>query len=335
MNRAINREWILNHRPVGDIADGDLVLRESPLPSPKDGEVLIRTTYLSLDPANRVWMSDMEQFLEPVRVGDPMRGLVLGDVVESRADGFKAEDHVMAIGTWSDYLCGPATNFMPVPHIPGLDVKDVFGIYFVVGPTAYFGLVDVGTPKAGETLLVSAAAGAVGSLVGQIGKSLGCRVVGIAGGPQKCNWIKELGFDAAVDYKSEDVKTALRTHCPAGVDIYFDTVGGSILDAAVGRMNLFGRIVLCGLTSTYNATEPISVPTPYQTILMRRLKVRGFIILDYLPRYPEAFQALTRLHAAGKLKWRFHEVQGLENAAKTVRLFFHGGNYGKLLIKVD
>jgi NADPH-dependent curcumin reductase CurA len=336
MTPTTNREWILSRRPVGDIADGDLMMRSSPIPIPRDGEVLMRTTYLSLDPANRIRMSDMDQYMAPVQVGEPMRGGVLGDVVQSRAGAFKTGDQVMALGSWSDYFCAPAAQFIPVPAIPGFDVKEVFGIYFVVGPTAYFGLVDIGAPKIGETLVVSTAAGAVGSIAGQIGKALGCRVIGIAGGAEKCQWItKELGFDAAIDYKSEDVAAALRKHCPAGIDIYFDNVGGDILDAVLGRMNLFGRVVACGLISMYNATGPVPGPSHYSAILMKRLKIQGFIVLDYFSRFPEAYRALTDLHAHGKLKWRFHEVEGLEKADKTVRLLYQGGNRGKLLIKVS
>lgn len=334
MKPAINRQWILSRRPVGSIADGDLVLKELPVPSPKEGEVLIRTNYLSLDPTNRIWMSDMEQYMEPVRLGEPMRGLVLGEVVESHAQALAIGDQVTAVGSWGDYFCASSANFTLVPKIPGLEAKEIFGIYFVVGPTAYFGLVDIGNPKIGETLVVSAAAGAVGSIVGQIGKAQGCRVVGIAGGSQKCGWIKELGFDAAIDYKSEDVAAALRMHCPGGIDIYFDNVGGETLEAALGRMNLFGRVVVCGMISAYNSKAPVPGPRNYSAILMKRLKVQGFIILDYFTRYPEAYRALTQLHAAGKLKWRFHEVEGLENADKAVRLLYDGGNRGKLLVKV-
>ncbi len=335
MSQPMNREWTLHRRPVGEIADGDLVLRESTIPQPADGEVLMRTAYLSLDPTNRIWMSDMDQYMEPVQVGDAMRGLLLGEVVTSRHTGFKAGDRVTSLGTWSDYYCAPAAQVVPLPSVPGLDDKNVFGIYTMVGPTAYFGLVDVGAPRIGDTLVVSTAAGAVGSLVGQIGKALGCRVVGIAGGPDKCIWIREdLGFDAAIDYKSQDVATALRRDCPAGIDVYFDNVGGDMLDAVLGQMNRFGRVVECGLISAYNAKGAVPGPTQYSAILMKRLRVQGFIIFDYIPRFAEAYRALTALHAQGKLKWRLHEVEGLENADKTVRLLYDGGNCGKLLIKM-
>jgi NADPH-dependent curcumin reductase CurA len=336
MPAQTNRQWILNRRPEGEIKDDDLVLKESPVPKPGEGEVLVRTTYLSLDPTNRIWMSDMDQYMDPVGVGDAMRGVSSGEVVESRSAAFKPGDKVMTLGSWSDYYTAPAAALQAAPKMPGLDFRDIFGIFYLVGPTAYFGLVDIGAPKIGETLVVSTAAGAVGSVVGQLGKSLGCRVVGIAGGRKKCDWVTgELGFDAAIDYKSEDVAAALKKHCPGGIDIYFDNVGGEILDAVLGQMNLFGRVIECGLISMYNATEAVSGPSNYPRILMKRLKIQGFIVIDYLARYPEAFRALYTLYAQGKLKWSLHEVEGLENAAKAVRLLYTGGNTGKLLVKVS
>jgi NADPH-dependent curcumin reductase CurA len=335
MQRNSNRQWILNHRPEGEIKEGDLVLKESAIPTPREGEVLVRTTYLSLDPTNRIWMSDMDQYMDPVKVGDAMRGITAGEVVESRSPAFKPGDKVMSLGSWGDYDVLPAAALTPAPDLPGIAFRDVFGIFYLVGPTAYFGLVDIGAPKIGETLVVSTAAGAVGSIVGQLGKALGCRVVGIAGGAQKCAWItRDLGFDAAIDYKSEDVASAVRKHCPNGVDIYFDNVGGPILDAVLGQMNLFGRVIECGLISMYNATEAVPGPTNYTRILMKRLKVQGFIVIDYLARYPEAFRALAGIHAQGKLKWALHEVEGLENAVDAVKLLYTGGNTGKLLVKI-
>jgi len=336
MSVSVNRQWILNRRPVGEIADGDLVLRTSAPPVPGDGEVLVRTTYLSLDPTNRTWMSDVDQYMEPVRIGDPMRSIAMGVVAESRSGRFKSGDVVMTLGSWSDYFTAPAAALTPPPRTPGVDVQAVFGIFYLIGPTAYFGLMEVGAPKIGETLVVSAAAGAVGSLVGQIGKAIGCRVVGIAGSREKCDWlIEDLGFDAALDYKSEAVGPALRRLCPAGIDVYFDNVGGEILDAAMGQMNLNGRIVECGLIAHYNDTAPAPGPGNYPRILMKRLRVQGFIITDFMARLPEAFRALTTLHAAGRLKWRLHEVQGLENAVDAVKLLYSGGNRGKLLVKVS
>ena len=336
MTKELNRQWILAKRPQGDIADGDLVFQSNAIPTAATEEIVVKTAYLSLDPTNRIWMSDMDGYMPPVDLNAPMRGLVAGIVTESKSKAFKKGDMVMGIGTWSDYCVAPASSFIAIPSISGISPRDIFAIYYLVGPTAYFGLVDVTTPKIGETLVVSTAAGAVGSLVGQIGKALGCRVVGIAGGKDKCDWItNELGFDAAIDYKSQDVASELRRHCPNGIDIYYENVGGKILDAVLPQMNLFGRISVCGLISSYNATEPQPGPYNYHVILMQRLKVQGFIILDYFHRYPEAFRALTELRLSGKLKWRLQEVNGLEEAEKTVRLLYAGGNTGKLLIKIS
>ena len=336
MSPNTHRQWILAKRPNGDIADGDLVFQTAPIPSAQADEIVIKTAYLSLDPTNRVWMNEADSYLPAVPLGAPMRGLVSGRVVESQSKAFKVGDLVMGVGSWSEYCVAPASAFVALPQIEGISSRDIFAIYYLVGPTAYFGLTDIGQPKVGETLVVSTAAGAVGSLVGQIGKALGCRVIGIAGGSEKCDWItKELGFDAAIDYKSQDVGAELGRLCPDGIDIYYENVGGAILDAVLPHMNLFGRIPVCGLISLYNATSAQPGPSNYPIILMQRLKVQGFIVLDYLHRYPEAFRALTKLHLSGQLKWRLQETEGLEHADENVRLLFQGNNSGKLLIKVD
>jgi hypothetical protein len=281
-------------------------------------------------------MNEADSYMPSVKLGDPMRGLVAGRVVESQSKDFAVDDLVMGVGSWGDYCVAPASSFMALPTIPGISLRDVFAIYYLVGPTAYFGLLDIGAPKIGETLVVSTAAGAVGSLVGQIGKAAGCRVIGIAGGSEKCEWItKELGFDGAIDYKSQDVGYELSRLCPDGIDVYFENVGGAILDAVLPHMNLFGRISVCGLISAYNATQAPAGPSNYPIILIQRLKVQGFIVFDFLSRYPEAYRALTQLHLSGKLKWRLHEVDGIEQAESAVRLLYQGGNTGKLLVKVQ
>jgi NADPH-dependent curcumin reductase len=330
-----NRQWILARRPVGEIRDGDLLLKTTSLPVAGPGELLVRTHYLSLDPTNRIWMSDIDQYMEPVMLDAPMRGIVSGEVVDSGVPTFKLGDTVMGLGSWSDYCHGPASNFSLMPAYPNMSPKDVFGQLCVIAPTAYFGLVDIGAPKVGETLVVSAAAGAVGSIAGQLGKALGCRVVGIAGGHEKCRWIvDELGFDIALDYKAGGLEAALRQACPQGVDIYFDNVGGETLNTVIGVTNLFGRIIECGLISTYNADCKVAGPSNYARIVMKRLKVQGFIVLDHAARYPEAYRAIAQLHAQGRMKWRCHELAGLEAAAEAVRLLYRGQNNGKLLIKV-
>ena len=247
-----NRQWILARRPAGEIKDGDLVFRTGPIPNPAKGEVVVKTEWLSLDPTNRIWMSDIPQYMPPVALGAPMRGLICGTVVKSASDSVAEGAIVMGLGTWSDYACVPAAMVSPVPEIKGIPRKDVFGQLYLVGPTAYFGLTEIGAPKIGETLVVSGAAGAVGSIVGQLGKALGCKAVGIAGGKEKCATLtRDYGFDHAIDYKNEFIEQRLREVCPEGVDIYFDNVGGETLNTVLAQMNLFGRIVQCGMISAH------------------------------------------------------------------------------------
>ena len=331
----MNKVWRLRKRPVGTIGDDILSYDEEPIPAPGDGELLVRMDYLSLDPTNRIWMSDMDQYMPPVEIGAPMRGVVCGTVVESKHPGFAPGDVVSGLGSWSKYqICVPGyVNKMG--DLGGLSVADAFGMFAVVGPTAYFGLVDLGEPKAGETVVVSAAAGAVGSVVGQIAKIMGCRAVGLAGTDDKCRWIvDDLGFDAAINYKTENLPEALKRTCPKGIDVYFDNVGGDILDAVFKQMNLKGRIPTCGLISQYNATGEPPGPKNYPMILMQRLKVQGFIVLDYAARYPEAIAALGGWMREGRLKYRIDLYDGLENAVKTVRKLYTGENTGKLMLKV-
>jgi hypothetical protein len=259
--RNSNRQWRLKRRPVGEIRPGDLELGEAPRPVPGAGEILVRNIYLSLDPTNRIWMSDMEQYMPPVAIGEVMRGGTLGVVEQSNAPGFAVGDIVLpGIGGWQDFSIGSTKGPFPaqkLPKIPGVPLSTFMSALGFTGATAYFGLLDVGQPKAGETVVVSAAAGAVGQIVGQIAKIKGCRVVGIAGSDDKCAYaVKELGFDACINYKKEDVTGALKRECPNGIDIDFENVGGAILDAVLGNINLKARIVLCGLISQYNAKGP-------------------------------------------------------------------------------
>ncbi|MGE0485626.1 MAG: NADP-dependent oxidoreductase [Gammaproteobacteria bacterium] len=331
-----NRVWRLRKRPVGELTDDVLSFEEEAIPEPGEGECLFRLNYLSLDPTNRIWMSDMDQYMPPVELGAPMRGVVCGTVVKSRNPAIKEGDIVSGLGEWADYQIGRAGFVNPLGDTGGVPVIDAFGTFAVVGPTAYFGLIDLGEPKAGETVVVSAAAGAVGSIVGQIAKIKGCRAVGLAGSDDKCRWItEELGFDAAINYKTEDVPAALKRACPDGIDIYFDNVGGDILDACLKQMNFKGRVPTCGLISQYNATGAVPGPKNYDMILMQRLKVQGFIVLDYADRYPEAVGALAGWMAAGKLKVRQDVVDGLENALETLKKLYTGANTGKLMIRVE
>ena len=332
----VNRVWRLRSRPVGDITDDVLSLEEEAIPEPSDNEFLFRLNYLSLDPTNRIWMSDMDQYMPPVDLNAPMRGGVCGTVLKSNHRDFPEGAVVSGLGTWADYQIGTPETMNPMGELGPVATVDAFSTFAIIGPTAYFGLLDIGQPKAGETVVVSAAAGAVGSIVGQIAKIKGCRVIGIAGTSKKCGWTKdELGFDEAINHRTEDVPQALAADCPDGIDIYFDNVGGAILDACPKLMNLRGRIVTCGLISQYNATEPVPGPYNYPMILMQRLRVEGFIVLDYLDRYPEAIGALGRWMADGKIKVRTEIVDGLENALQTVKKLYTGANTGKLMIRVQ
>ena len=332
-----NRRWVLRKRPEADISADNLELVTEPVPKPAEGEVLVRNLYLSLDPTHRLWMGNREQYLPPVQVGDVMRGGTLGVVVESRSDAFQAGDTVKpAVGGWESYSVIAAKMARPVKPDPELPLSAYMSVLGATGITAYFGLLDIGRPQPGETVVVTAAAGAVGSIVGQIAKLKGCRVVGIAGGPEKCRWLTEsLGFDAAIDYRNDDLNQALDQHCPQGVDVLFENVGGHIMDAVFSRLNLNGRMVLCGLISSYNDERPLPGPTDFGRILMKRLTVKGFIIIDYIPRFQEALNELQQWVANGDLQWKEHIIDGIDNALDGLSLLFSGGNDGKLMVRLS
>ncbi|MEO8812573.1 MAG: NADP-dependent oxidoreductase [Caulobacteraceae bacterium] len=333
----MSKRWVLKHRPHGEIAPGDLELVETPLPELADGEVLIRTVYLSLDPTNRIWMSDQDQYLPPVQIGETMRGGGVGVVERSRSDRFKQGDLVNpGLAGWATHTIAPAAGVSPVPAIPGVPLTAFMSVLGATGLTAWFGMTDIGRPQAGETVVVSAAAGAVGSIAGQIAKLRGARVIGIAGGKAKCDWLTgDLGFDGAVDYKNQDVGAALDRLCPDGIDVDFENVGGAVMDAVISRMNNFGRVALCGMISTYNKEGPAAGPTDFARVLMHRLLIKGFIVIDYLPRAAEAFAELAPLVVSGRLKWKAHVEDGLENAVSALERLFTGAHDGKLLIRVS
>lgn len=331
-----NHVWRLMKRPVGDIADDDLVYGAEAMPEPGDGELVIRTIYLSLDPTNRIWMSDMEQYMPPVELGAIMRGGIVGRVTVSRHPKFKVGDLVGGLGGWAEYVLAHGDSIMPFPAIPGVPLAQMFGTLFLVGPTAYFGLLDICDPKPGETVVVSAAAGAVGSIVGQIAKIKGARAIGIAGGSEKCRTVvEEFGFDACIDYKNEDVAKRLDALCPKGIDCNFENVGGEIMEAVMARMNNYGRMALCGMISGYNATTPTPGPRAWPLILMHRLKVQGFIVTDYVPRFAEAASDMVQWMMAGKLKTKQDVRQGLDHALSSLRDLYSGANTGKLMVQVS
>jgi NADPH-dependent curcumin reductase len=338
MKTGINRQFRLANRPVGEIEKSNFEYREESIPSPGNGEVLVRTIYLSLDPTNRIWMSDIPQYMAPVEIGEVMRGGVIGVVEESKNPNFQVGDLVSGMLGWQDYALVKQNNtaITKLPSPLPAPLTAFIGPLGATGWTAYFGLLDIGQPKAGETLVVSAASGAVGSIVGQIGKIKGCRVVGITGSDEKCHWlVNELGFDAAINYKTADLQTALAQSCPNGIDIYFDNVGGSILDAVLTQVNLHARIPLCGLISTYNATEPAPGPFNYSQILMKRVRVQGFIILDYFTRFSEAITDIGQWLNEGKIKYAVEVVDGLENTPSAILKLFNGDKKGKLVVKVS
>jgi NADPH-dependent curcumin reductase CurA len=325
----------LAKRPEGLIADGDFEWVEEPVGELEEGQVLVRNIYLSLDPANRGWISGGPSYVEPVAIGDVMRGITIGVVEASKNDAFSGGDLVSGTGGWQDYAISDGSDMRVLPPSP-LPLTAHLGLFGHIGLTAYFGLFDVGEPKQGETLVVSGAAGAVGSLVGQMGKIAGCRVVGIAGSDAKCAWLTdELGFDAAVNYKTDNVVRALRKHCPDGIDVIFENVGGDILDAELTWINDFGRVALCGLISGYNATERVPGPSAFPMVLIRRVRVQGFIVTDYLDRAGEAVANMSEWFAAGRLKYKVDVYDGLETAPTTINRLFDGSHDGKLIIKVS
>lgn len=331
------QRWVLRRRPAGEIQPGDLEFVQEPIRDLADGEVRVRTVYLSLDPTNRIWMSDQDQYMPPVGIGDTMRGGSIGIVESSRSDRFKQGDVVnTGLGGWSTHVIADGATLMPVPTLPGVPMTAYMSVLGATGLTAWFGMCDIGKPQSGETVVVSAAAGAVGSIAGQIAKLKGARVIGIAGGKAKCDWLTgELGFDGAIDYKGEDVGAALDRLCPNGIDVNFENVGGDIMDAVVSRMNNFGRMPLCGMISTYNDNERPAGPTDFARVLMHRLTIRGFIITDFLPRAGEAMAELIPWVMAGELKWKVHVDQGLEGAMDSLQRLFTGAHDGKLLIQVS
>jgi NADPH-dependent curcumin reductase CurA len=329
-----NRQFRLAQRPTGRVDGQTFALSTAPVPEPGAGEALVRALYLSLDPTNRIWITDMEQYMPPVQVGEVMRGYGIGQVVESHIADLAPGDLVNGMLGWQDYTITGAEN--PMQKLPAglpIPIPSLLSVCGATGLTAYFGLTDLGAPKAGETLLVSAASGAVGSVVGQIGKILGMRVVGITGGPEKCRYITEtLGFDAAVDYRAADWRTQLEAATPAGVDVNFENVGGDIMDAVMHRMNLHSRLVLCGMISGYN--DGGKALGDFTLLLMKRITVRGFIILDYLPRFTEGAMQLMQWMFEGKLKGQETIVDGLEHAPEALNRLFDGDKMGKLMIKV-
>jgi len=333
----INRQWLLAKRPHGFVTKDNFEYTESPIPDPDDGQVLVRNLLLSFDPTQRGWMEERESYLPPVKIGEPMRAGSIGQVVESKNSGFDKGDLVQTTGGWQDFLViEPGEGVMGLSKVPdGVAPELMLSALGVTGLTAYFGLLNLGKPRAGETLLVSGAAGATGSVAGQIGKIRGCRVVGIAGGPDKCKWlINEAGFDEVIDYKNEDVDSRIAETCPNKVDIFFDNVGGDILEAALNHINMNARVILCGGISNYNATEPVPGPSNLMNLVIMRARMEGFIVIDYMHQAGEAMTELTKWIKGGDLKYQVDVQEGFENIPDTLNRLFTGQNLGKQLLKI-
>ncbi len=324
-----NQRVVLASRPEGWVTEGNFRLEKAPLPKPQDGEILVKNLWLSLDPYMRGRMSESKSYVKGVDIGEVMVGQTVGEVLESRNAKFSKGDHVLTQLGWQLFGVTSEAQKVDGKRAP---LSYYLGLLGMPGLTAYFGLKEIGQPKPGETVLVSAASGAVGSVVGQLAKLWGCRAIGIAGGPQKCDYVvRELGFDACLDYKAGDLRDQLKAI--KGIDVYFDNVGGDILDLALARMNLFGRVVVCGTISDYNATDPYRVRN-WRAILVNRLKGQGLIVFDWKERYGEALKALGGYFAAGKLKTRESVVEGLANAPQGFISLLKGGNFGKQLVKL-
>ena len=331
----MNRQWRLARRPRGMIQESDLTWTEEPVPSVGEGQALVRNLYLSMDPTQRGWMS-RDTYLPAIPIGDVVRSLGVGQVVGSRHDRFKRGDLVQGGVGWQDYLLTDGGGALPLSKLPaGADIPLAMSVLGLTGITAYFGLLEVGRPEAGETVVVSGAAGATGSVAGQIAKIRGCRVVGIAGGPEKCAWLTGTGgFDAAIDYKAEGVEQRLQDLCPDGVDLFFDNVGGDVLDAVLANLAMRGRVVICGAIAGYNEKVPPPGPRNYLSLLVRRGRMEGFIILDYMDRAGEAVAALSQWVREGRLQHQEDIQEGLENAPATLIRLFEGRNRGKQLLKI-
>ena len=329
-----NRQFRLAARPVGLPKNTDWELTTEPVPEPGEGEVLVQLQFISLDPAMRGWMNDVRSYLPPVKIGEVMRAGGAGRVVKSSYPGLQPGDHVIGTFGVQEYAVvkGEHATKVDVSHVP---LASYVGALGMTGMTAYFGLLEVGAAKPGNTVVVSGAAGAVGSVVGQVAKNVGCRVIGIAGGPEKCRFVvEELGFDACIDYKADNVAKKLRELCPKGLDVYFDNVGGDILDAALANLAMHARVVICGAISQYNSTGGVKGPSNYMNLLVMRSRMEGFLVFDFAARFPEGVKAMAGWMREGKLVSREDIVNGFESFPATFLKLFSGDNTGKLLLGV-
>jgi NADPH-dependent curcumin reductase len=333
-----NRRWLLHERPRGQPTESTFRFDSVPVPELGDGDALVRTIYFSLDPAMRGWINGEDTYVAGIKPGDVMRAGGVGEVIDSRSDRYQVGTHVYGMTGWQEYaIAGPSNPMQTLP--PDTPLRTTVGTFGTTGLTAYFGLLRVGALRDGETVLISGAAGATGSIAGQIAKVKGCRVVGTAGGDQKCALLGELGFDAAIDYQAHpDPSTfsaAIRQACPNGVDVVFDNTGGPFLEAAISRINEGARIVLCGAISQYNSVEPPPGPSNYLQLILKRARMEGFIVIDYRKEFPAAIAEMAQWMREGKLRQIDTVVDGLERAPEAFEMLFTGGNLGKLMVRVS
>ncbi|MEM6575522.1 MAG: NADP-dependent oxidoreductase [Pseudomonadota bacterium] len=332
----VNRQWIMTSRPKDMVSRENFSWQESPMPEPGDGEFLVRNLYLSFDPTMRVWMNAQDSYLPAIQIGEVMRCFSVAQVVKSNHPDYAAGELVNGGFGWQDYAISNGAGPIPPSKLhPGIDPQPTMSVLGMTGLTGYFGMLDVGEVKPGDAVLVSGAAGATGSVAAQIGRIKGARVVGMAGGEEKCRWLSEVaGLDGVIDYKSEKLSKALRQHFPKGIDLYFDNVGGPTLDAALAGLALGGRVVLCGAISGYNSATGADGLKNYANLIVQRGRMQGFIILDYAKRYGEALRDLSGWVQSGDLKYQIDLQEGLENAPETFQRIFTGANQGKQLLKV-
>jgi NADPH-dependent curcumin reductase CurA len=332
-----NRQWLLAARPHGLIKETDFKWNETIVPALTDGQVLVRNLALSFDPTQRGWMS-FDTYVPAIPLGQTMKAGAIGQVVESRRPGFAKDDLVQGLFGWEDYTVHGGEGLMGMQKLAaGTDPLLALSLLGTTGLTAYFGTISVGQVKQGDTFVVSGAAGATGSVAGMIAKIKGCRVIGIAGGSEKCNWLtKEAGFDAAIDYKNESVREGLARHCPKGIDVYFDNVGGEILDLALARLANRARVVLCGAISQYNEAQGVAAHPPknYFNLIFHGARMEGFLVFHFNKQFPQAIAEMSKWYSEGKLKNKIDLQHGLENAPKTIIRLFTGANFGKQLLKL-
>lgn len=331
----MNQQLLLAKRPIGMPSEDTWNLVSNPIPEIKEGEVLIKQLYVSLDPAMRGWLNDVKSYIPPVGIGEVMRAGSIGKVMKSKHPYYKEGMYLSGGGGVQQYAVTDGKGWFPAdPNLAPLPMY--LSALGMTGMTAYFGLLEVGKPKEGDTVLVSGAAGAVGSLVGQIAKIKGCKVVGIAGGAEKCQYLlDELGFDGAIDYKSENVKAGIKRECPKGIDVYFDNVGGDILDAALGRLRRGARIPICGAISQYNNTTAVKGPSNYLSLLVNRATMTGFVVFDYASKYQQAAIEIAGWIKEGKIKSKEDVYSGIENFYPTFTRLFSGDKKGKLVLQVN